>query len=314
MKIVLLEPIGIQPLLLNSFVDEFKENNHELIVYQSRPANESEIIQRSQNADVIIISNLPISKQVVDKCLNLKMISVAFTGVDHIPLSVCNERKIVVSNAAGYSTHAVAELTIGMAINLMREIVWADNQTRDGKTREGFLGTELFGKTFGIIGFGQIGAEVAKLANAFGCKVLVYSRTKKNLKDVEFVVLDELLSRSDIISLHLPLTSETKNIVGKRELDLLKPSAILINTARCPVVDYSALYSALKENKIAAAALDIYEKEPPLDRNYPFFELPNVLLLPHIGYATKEAIGLRSEIVFENIKKWMQGNPQNVMN
>jgi len=314
MKIVLLEPIGIQSTELESLIKYFKNNNHEFIVYNNRPESEAEIIQRTHVADILILSNLPLSEQVIDQCPNLKMISVAFAGVDHISMESCKKKNIVVSNAAGYSTHAVAELTIGMAINLLRKIVWADNQTRSGKTREGFLGTELYGKTFGIIGFGQIGAEVAKLANAFGCKVLAYTRTKKINKNIEFVDFDELLRKSDIVSVHVPLTNETKNRIGKKELDLLKPSAILINTARGQIVNYNDLYEAIKNKKIAGAALDVYEKEPPLDKNYLLFDLPNVLLLPHIGYATQEAIELRGRIVIENIKRWMDGNPQNVMN
>jgi phosphoglycerate dehydrogenase-like enzyme len=314
MKIVILEPIGILANEIKNLEKEFSENHHELISYNNRPTSESDIIERSIEADILVLSNLPLSQGILEKCPNLKLISVAFTGTDHIPVDFCKKKNILVCNAAGYSTNAVAELTIGMAISLFRKIAWSDIQTRIGKTREGFLGTELYGKTFGIIGYGQIGARVARLANAFGCNVLAYSRTKKQDDIAEFVDLVALLKESDIISLHLPLTSETRNLIGEKELNLLKSTSVLINTARAQIIDYMALSAALKSNKIAGVALDVYEKEPPLEKNYPFFELPNVLLLPHIGYATKEAIEYRSEIVFDNIRGWMLGKPQNTVN
>ncbi len=314
MKIVILEPIGIINEKINQIETDFKLLNHELITYYNRPENDAEIITRVQNADVTILSNLPLSESVINKCENLKMISVAFAGVDHIPMDLCRKKNIVVSNAAGYSNHAVAELVVGSAISLYRKIIWSDSQTRKSSTREGFLGSELYGKTFGIIGLGQIGQETAKLANAFGCKVIAYSRTVKNIPNVDFVELEYLLKESDIISLHVPLTEETQHLIGEKELQLLKPTTILINTARGAIVDYKSLAVVLKNKKIAGAAIDVYEKEPPLDKNHPLFEAPNVVLLPHIGYATKEAIELRGEIVIDNINKWLSGNPQNVMN
>ncbi len=314
MKIVILEPIGIINDKINQLKTDFKLLNHELITYHNRPENDVEIITRAQYADVIILSNLPLSESVINKCKNLKMISVAFAGVDHIPMDLCKKRNIVISNAAGYSNHSVAELAIGSAISLYRKIIWNDSQTRKSSTREGFLGLELYGKTFGIIGLGQIGQETAKLANAFGCKVIAYNRTVKNIPNVDFVELEHLLKESDIISLHIPLTEETQYLIGEKELQLLKPTTILINTARGAIVDYKSLAVILKNKKIAGAAIDVYEKEPPLDKNHPLFEAPNVILLPHIGYATKEAIELRGEIVIENIYKWLNGNPQNIMN
>jgi D-3-phosphoglycerate dehydrogenase len=175
------------------------------------------------------------------------------------------------------------------------------------------LGSELHGKTFGIIGTGQIGSQVARLANAFGCKVLAFNRSKKAISNVEFSNLDYLLKNSDIVSLHVPLTKETRHLLGEREMNLMKNTAILINTARGPVVDYHALATALKNNNIAGAAIDVYEKEPPLDKNHPLLEAPNTILFPHIGYATKEAIQLRGKIVIDNIFQWLAGKPQNVM-
>ncbi|MDY6801509.1 MAG: NAD(P)-dependent oxidoreductase, partial [Bacteroidota bacterium] len=254
-----------------------------------------------------------LSNNVISQCPDLKMISVAFAGVDHIAMDVCHEKGIVVSNAAGYSNHAVAELTIGSAINLYRKIILSDKQTRNLSDRQGFLGSELHGKTFGIIGTGQIGLQVARLANAFGCKVLAFNRSRKDVPNVKFSNLDYLLKNSDIVSLHVPLTNKTKHLIAENEIKLMKKTAALINTARGPVVDYHALATALKNKNIAGAAVDVYEKEPPLDKDHPLLDAPNTILTPHIGYATKEAIQLRGKIVIDNIFQWMAGKPQNVM-
>jgi phosphoglycerate dehydrogenase-like enzyme len=314
MKITILEPIGITPDSLIKIKAIFESSGHEFNTYDNRPDKDAEIIKRAQNTDVLILSNLPLSKDVIRQCASLKMISVAFAGVDHIPMDLCKERNIIVSNAAGYSNHAVAELVIGSAINLYRKLNWSDSQTRKPGTREGFLGSELCGKTFGIIGLGEIGSQVAHIANAFGCKVLAYTRSKKDINNVEFSDLEYLLKESDIISFHVPLTNETKHLIGEKELNLLKPTSVLINTARGAIVDNVALSNILKKNAIAGAAIDVYEKEPPLEKDYTLFDAPNTILLPHIGYATKEAIELRGDIVIENIVKWIEGNPQNVMN
>ncbi|NOQ25205.1 MAG: hydroxyacid dehydrogenase [Bacteroidales bacterium] len=314
MKIVLLEPIGITSINIAKIKAGFEALEYELISYDSRPENDEEIIERANKADVIVLSNLPISENVIKECENLKMISVAFAGVDHIPMDLCRERNIIVSNGGGYSNHAVAELVIGSAINLFRKINWSNSQTRKLSTREGFLGSELHGKTFGIIGFGKIGQETAKLAQAFGCRVVSYNRSSKSFPNIEFVELDYLLKESDIISLHIPLSNETKGLLGNEKLQLLKSTSVLINTARGAIVDYYALTDLLKKDLIAGAAIDVYEKEPPLDKSHPLFEAPNTILLPHIGYATNEAIELRGNIIIDNIMKWLKGDPQNVMN
>lgn len=314
MKIVLLEPIGINTKELNQIKADFNALNHEFVSYDTRPSNDEEILKKVVDSDAFILSNLPISENIIESCKNLKMISVAFAGVDHIPVDLCTQKNILVSNAAGYSNHAVAELTIGSAINLLRKINWGNQQTRNGLNREGFLGGELYGKTFGIIGLGQIGKEVAHLANAFGCKVLAHNRSSKNVPNVEFCSLEYLLKTSDVISLHVPLAKETKHLIRENEIHLMKETSILINTARGPIVDYKFLSKALNNKKIAGAAIDVYEKEPPLEKDHVLFDAPNTILLPHIGYATKEAIELRGKIVIENIKKWLNGKPQNMMN
>jgi len=162
-------------------------------------------------------------------------------------------------------------------------------------------GREIGGKTVGIVGMGNIGQRVAKLLNAFGCKVLAWNRTPKTVEGVTFVDKETLLKESDIVTLHIALNKETRNFIGERELSLMKPSAILINTARGPVVNEQALADALMNGVIAGAATDVYGTEPPLKKDNPLFEAPNLVMLPHIGFATEEAFKLRLGIVIQNV-------------
>jgi len=314
MNIVLLEPIGLESPRIESIKKGFEEQGHQFTSYSHRPKDEEETIERAKDADVLIISNLPLTTPIIKACTKLKMISVAFAGVDHVDMETCNKKNIIVSNGGAYSEHAVAELTIGMAIHMFRKFDWHQQQLRTGKTREGFLGRELYGKTYGIIGTGSIGARVAQLAHAFGCKITAYNRSKIDAPYMHYKSLEEVLKTSDIISIHLPLTEDTLHLIDAKELDLMKPGSILINTARGPVCNYQALSDKLTQGKIAGAAIDVYENEPPLAADHPLLKAPNTFLLPHIGYATHEAIAKRGEIVIENIDEWLKGKPQNLMN
>lgn len=201
----------------------------------------------------MVLQNLP----------ELKMICVAFTGVDHIDIAYCKEHGITVQNCAGYSTVAVADLVFGFALNLARNIQTCNQATRQGLTKQGLIGYELCGKAFGIVGLGAIGQRVADIANAFGCKVYAYSRTPKQVPGVTMVDLPTLLKTCDIVSLHVPLNASTRGMIGKNELAMMKKNAYLINTARGPVVDEEALAEALKAGVIAGAGVDVYEEEPP---------------------------------------------------
>lgn len=316
MKIVVLEPLLIDDKKISAIEQFLDDTGHELIYHKEKPQTGKETIERGKEADVIIVANLPITKDIITKFKKLKMISVAFTGTDHIDLEVCNKRSIMVCNAAGYSTTAVAELTIGLIIDVYRKITKLHSSTQKGGDKLGFLGNELAGKTAGIIGTGKIGYRVSRLLKAFGCEVIVHNRSdNENIRklNVSNIPLDTLLKRSDIVSMHVPLTSETKHLIGKKEIELMKESAILINTARGSIVDYDELSKALDSKKIGGAGIDVYEKEPPIEVNHPILKAPNVVALPHIGYATKEAIDVRADIVFENILLWEQGQPQNVV-
>jgi D-3-phosphoglycerate dehydrogenase len=311
MNIVELEPIGFTKEEREEVIQSFKQKGHHYTYFEQKPKDDSEKISRAKNADILIISNLPLNREVLKKIPGLKMLSVAFAGVDHIDMEYCRNNNITVSNAAEYSVHSVAELTLGMIVSLYRKISWNEDKLRSSEDRQGFLGNEIFGKTLGIIGTGRIGKKVAKTGKALGCRVVAYSRTPKEIPGIEYTELDNLLRESDIISIHIPLTKQTKGLIGKKELKLMKPSAILINTARGPVVDYESLSKALQQKKLAGAAIDVYEQEPPIRKDHPLLLVPNTLLLPHIGFATKEAIKRRGKIVTENIEQWFKGSPIN---
>lgn len=314
MKIVFLEPLGISEELLKEKISSvIDEAEHEIIYYKDRQEDTDTLIERSKDADIVVLSNFKYGREVMESCPSLKMVCVAFTGVDHVDIDYCREKGITVCNCAGYSTSAVADIVFAMVISLARNIIPCQDKARNGGTKDGLVGFELDGKTFGIIGTGAIGTRVAKIANAFGCKVIAYSRTKKDLPDVEFVTMEELLKKSDIVSLHVPQTPETTGLIGKEQLELMKPEAILINTARGPVVDSTALAAALKNGTIAAAGVDVFNCEPPLPAEEPLLAAPNTLLTPHIAFASHQAFEKRADIVAENIKYWLEGKPQNVI-
>ena len=302
MRIVFLEPLGLKVPQIEAACEGLKKAGHEVVIYPDRNENLDELIRRAEGAEVVIESNIPLRKDFLDACPKLKMLSIAFTGLDHIDMEECQRRGILVKNAAGYSTEAVAELAIALMIDLYRKVPENDTITRQCNRKGLMPGLEIKGKTLGIIGMGNIGQRVAKLANAFGCKVLAWNRTPKQIEGVTFVDKETLLKESDIVTLHIALNNETRDFITEKEFALMKPNAILVNTARGPVVNEQALANALKEGKIAGAATDVYSKEPPLNQDNPLFDAPNLIMLPHIGFATEEAFVLRLGIVVDNIR------------
>ena len=316
MKIVVMEPLGVALEKINALAAALQAAGHEFVYYTSKETQQDKLLERVQDADIIMLANQPLSAEIINACPKLKMLSVAFTGVDHIALDACRARNILVCNAAGYSTNAVAELTFGLAISVIRNIVPCDARCRKAGTKDGLVGFELFGKTFGVVGTGAIGARVAKIAAAFGCKVLAYSRTaKQELVDagVQYVSLDELLAQSDFVSLHVPLTDATRGLINADAIAKMKQGAVLLNTARGPVVDSAALAEALNAGKLAGAGIDVFEGEPPIAENHPLCSAKNTVLTPHVAFASREALETRADIVFANIEKWLNGAPQNVV-
>lgn len=313
MKLVIIEPLGVNDEKLLSMAKDMLPADLEIVYYNTRVTDTETLIERGHDADIIAVSNLPMNADVINGCKNLKMLSVAFTGVDHIAMDACKANGVLVSNCAGYSTAAVADLVFGMIIALYRNMIPCNDVVRKEGTKDGLVGFELEGKKFGVIGTGAIGLRTAAIANAFGCQVLAYSRTKKDIPGITYVDMDTLLSSCDIVSLHTPLNSDTRGLIGKEELAKMKPSAILINTSRGPVVDSAALADALNNGRLAGTGIDVFETEPPIVKDHPLLTAKNVIATPHVAFATKEALEKRAIIVFDNVDKWLKGTPQNVM-
>ena len=313
MKLVIIEPLGVDQDKLLSMAQAVLPQDIEITYYDTRVSDTDTLINRGRDADIIAVSNLPLNADVINGCTNLKMLAVAFTGVDHIAMDACPQKGITVCNCAGYSTAAVADLVFGMVVALYRNLIPCNEAVRREGTKEGLIGFELEGKTFGIIGTGAIGLRVASIAQAFGCRVLAYSRTKKDVPGITYTDLETLLKSSDIVSLHTPLTPETRGLIGEKELSSMKPSAILINTARGPVVDSAALADALNCGKIAGAGVDVFEMEPPVPADHPLLNAKNLIATPHVAFATREALVKRAAIVFDNIDRWIKGTPANVI-
>lgn len=309
MKIVAVEPIGISPEKAQEIKLELAAMGHEFVFFPDRREDAESLRDRMRDAEVVVISNIPLKEEVLSACPKLKHIALAFTGKDHIDGAYCAAHGITIRNAAGYATRAVGELAVGLMLDVFRRITALDAEIRHGGVRGAFLGRELYGKTAGIVGTGAIGTYTAKLLQAFGCKVVAWNRSEHDevkAMGIPYLPLDELLRQSDIISLHVPLTPETFHLISAEKLALCKPTAILVNTARGNVVDMDALAVALREGCLAGAGLDVYEKEPPLPENHPLLHAPNVVMAPHVGYATREAFDSRIDIVFSYLKDYLK--------
>lgn len=309
MKITVIEPLGISESSFKQLQSEFATSGHVFEYHLDRREEPDVVAERIGDADIAILSNIKTDSSVLKRCPNLKMLSIAFTGLDHIDLEYCRQNNIEVHNAAGYSTYAVSELAVGLMIDLYRKITHFDGTIRNGQGRGSFLGRELRNKTIGVVGTGAIGKATIKLLQAFGCHIIAYSRTEhEELKQagVTYTSLDTLMKQSDIVTIHLPLNEQTHHIIDAEKIAMMKPTAILINTARGNVCDIDAVAAALKDNIIAGAAFDVFENEPPLNPTHPLLNAPNAICTPHIAYATCEAFDIRADIVLENVRQFIQ--------
>jgi phosphoglycerate dehydrogenase-like enzyme len=312
--IKILEPIGLED---QKWIEQLKNKKFGLRIEidseDTRGFDEEQLIRFVKNANILLLSNRPLNKKVIDACPNLQLVSVAFSGVDHVDTEACQKRNIPVKNAAGYSIHAVAELTLCLALNLYRRLLQAAESICEDHAAEFPLGMELFSKKIGLIGGGAIGLETAKLFNGLGCRISIFNRhpLDPSIHFAQQQPLEVLLATSDVISLHIPLNKETKHFISKERLALMKSSAILINTARGGIIDEQALIEALDQKRIAGAALDVFNDEPPLKKNHPLLNRENVLLTPHIGYRTREASLVKAELAFKNIDDWLSAQKIN---
>ena len=288
----------------------------ELTVYPN--TKPGEITEHAYSADCVIINKVKLEKQYLEKLPNLKLICITATGYDNVDLSYCRSHKIAVCNVKGYSTDSVALITVAQALSLIKHIGIFDKYVKCGAyTKSGVQNRltpvfhETAGKTWGIVGYGNIGKEVARIAKSLGFNVLYFKKTPDGSK--ECVELDELLQKSDVVSLHLPANEQTVGIISKQKLALMKSTAILINAARGSVTDEAAVADAVISGKIAGFASDVYTIEP-LDSNHPFnslYSYDNVILTPHMAWGAYEARKrLISEIAL-NIDSFEKGEKRN---
>lgn len=313
MKIAMLEPLAVSEEVLRAHAAPLEQAGHEVVLC-TRKLSEEEKRERALDADVLIIANGKLSPELVKAARRLKMISVGFTGIDHVPLDVCKEQGVMVCNAQGYATEATAELAVGMMLSCLRHLVPFDAAARRGGTIAGTHNRTLQGKTVGIVGTGAIGLRVAELVGAFGSTVLGFSRhavPEGEALGIRYVSMEELFSQSDIVTLHIPLNDLTRGMISREHLASMKPGAVLINCARGGVVDTGALAEALNEGRICAG-IDVFDSEPPISEDDPLVTAKNAVLTPHTGFFTDEAMEARADIVFDNVTAWLAGTPQNV--
>jgi D-3-phosphoglycerate dehydrogenase len=290
----------------------------EVAVYNTRAASESELIDRLRGAAVAINvrSYSAFAERVVGSLPDLRLISILGTGTDNVDLAACDRFGVVVTNTPGASTTSVAELTIGLLLAAARNIALHDRKVRTGEWRHE-AGFELRGKTLGVVGLGLIGQEVARLGKALEMRTVGWSFRRNESRaaslGVELVELDDLFREADAVTLHVRSTPESRGLVGRRELRLMKRTAVLVNTARAAVVDRTALLEALSEGWIAGAGLDVFDEEP-LPAENPWSRLENVVLSPHVGWVTREASARLAAMPVDNVEAYLAGRPTNVVN
>jgi D-3-phosphoglycerate dehydrogenase len=283
-------------------------------VHEELPSGNEELTARIKDADGVILGwGMP--NEVMDQCPKLKIIS--FTGIgvrNFVDVKHANERGVTVTNTPGYGDQSVAEHALALLFALAKNITRNDGNLRNGKWDQTIESIELKGKTVGLIGIGGIGKCMGDLCKAIGMNVIGWTRRSYPGRSEELgfplVSLDELLSVSDVISLHLPLTEETRGFLGESELSKVKPGCLLINTARAELVDTAAMIRLLESGHLAGAGIDVYDEEP-LPANHPLLGLPNVILTPHIGFNTPEAIQNILKIAVDNVVNFFQGKTTN---
>lgn len=317
MKIVVLERNSVGT---DVSVDCYKDFG-EVVCY--RNTTESDAAGKVEDADIIIANKCPMNRKTLEKAVNVKLICEFATGYDNVDLEYCRSRGIRVTNVRDYSTSAVAQHTLALALYLTEHLRHYDEYVKSGEysAQDRFSNfdlpyAELEGKVWGIIGMGNIGRRVAEIARAFGCRVIFHSVTgKSTCTDYEQVSLEELLASADILSLHCPLSPLTRNLIDKGALSKMKQEAILINVARGPVVNGQDLYEALKNERIAAAGLDVLEEEP-LPVTHPLYQIKDsnkLIITPHMAWASTESRNRLVEEVYKNIDAFLKGEERNVI-
>ena len=315
MKIVILDAYTVNPGDLTWHpLDEIAD----LEVYdRTRP---EQVVERCKGAEIVLTNKVILDAEVLNHLPHLSYIGVLATGYNVVDLEVATRQSITVTNIPAYSTNSVAQMVWAHILNITNRVCHYADENKNGRwTRNkdfcyyDYTHSELAGKTIGIVGLGNTGMATARIAQAFGMNVIAYTSKDKLSEGMEKVSLDELFKESDIISMHCPLTNETKELVNKERLAMMKPTAILINTSRGPVVNENDVAVALNEGKIAAFGADVISVEPA-KKNNPLLTAKNCFLTPHIAWATKEARQRLIDICIANIKAFQDNKPQNVVN
>lgn len=318
MKIVILDGFALNPGDLDwSPLSRFGE----VTVYE-RTGSEEEAIQRIGNAQIVLTNKVPITEAIMDACPSVKLICEQATGYNNIDIAAAAKRGITVCNVPSYSTDSVAQLTFALLLEICHNVGLHNQQVHKGAWCDSpdfcFWSsplTELSGKTLGIVGLGSIGQAVARIGKAFGMRILAFSRTQRpECADLaEYVSLDQLLAQSDVVSLHCPLFPETAGMINETSIGKMKDGAMLLNTSRGGLVNEAALAGALRSGKLRAAAVDVVSSEP-MTRDNPLLTAPNCYITPHIAWAPLEARIRLMNTLEENIRAWLNGAPQNVVN
>ncbi len=316
-----------------SVIDGYTENPGDLswdglrtlgdvVIYDHSTKDEAEIIRRIGDAEIVVANKSPISRRVLDACPNVKYITIQATGYDPIDYVYAREKGIPVSNVPTYGTASVAQFAIALLLEICGHAAHHSDAVHAGRWAESGEWTfwdypmiELAGKTMGIIGFGRIGQNVGRIAKALGMNVIAFNRSRsaEGAEIAEYVELDELLHRADVISLHCPLFPETRGIINRETISKMKDGVIIINNSRGPLVVEQDLADALNSGKVYAAGLDVVSSEP-ISADNPLLKAKNCLITPHISWAPKESRQRIMDCTVENIRAFQAGKPQNVVN
>lgn len=295
------------------------EFEHEWIEFGNTAADETQ--ERIKDSTLVITNKVRMTADILAQNPSIKLIAVAATGTDSVDVRYCRENGITVCNVKNYSVHSVPEHTFALILALRRNLIAYNGYTKNGGWSASpiFVGnqfpiTELAGRTLGIIGYGSLGKAVGAIAKAFGMNVVIAER--KNAENIRegYMDLNEVLSIADVVSLHCPLTDETRGMIGEAELNKMRSDAILINCGRGGLVDEKALADALRNGVIAGAGVDVLSAEPPANGNVLLDpEIPNLIVTPHNAWASREAMQLLADIVIDNLERFIRGEPQNLV-
>ncbi|MBQ1983459.1 MAG: D-2-hydroxyacid dehydrogenase [Spirochaetaceae bacterium] len=326
MKIVILDGYTLNPSDKNptdldfSILENLCGTQNQVIVYDRTES--SQTVQRIDDAQIILVNKVLITKEVIDSCPNLKYIGLCSTGTNVVDLDYAHQKGITVTNVPSYSTAGVSQLVFSFILEFTNHVKLHSDDVHSG----GWIKspdfcywkaplTELLGKTLGIVGFGSIGKQSAKIAQAFGMKVICFTRSPEKLKDfpeIQSVSFDELCKNSDFITLHCPLTDDTKNLINKDSISKMKKSCIVINTARGPIVNEEDMAFALKNNQISGFACDVVSVEPMKEDN-PLLNCPNCLITPHIAWASLETRKRLFDEIVKNLESFILGKSRNLV-